>query len=72
MDEARHLSSDPARREVDAAPRDGAPLVLSEIEAALRRIRLGVEVVEDLAVLLTVALAAVGGEANHEGEERGQ
>lgn len=72
MDEARRLSSDPARREVDAAPRDGAPLVLSEIEAALRLIRLGVEVVEDSAVLLTVALAAVGGEANHEGEERGQ
>jgi hypothetical protein len=66
MDEARHLSSDPARREVDAASRDGAPLVLNEIEAALRRNRLGVEVVEDSAVLVTVALAAVGGETHYE------
>jgi len=66
MDEARHPSSDPARREVDTAPRDGGPLALGEIEAALRRIRLCVEVAEDLAELLTVALAAVGGEANHE------
>jgi len=71
MDEARHPSSDPARREVDAALRDGAPLALGEIEAALRRIRLCVEVAQDLAELLTVALAAVGGAANHEGEERG-
>jgi hypothetical protein len=70
--EARHLSSDPARRQVDAAPRDGASLVLSESETALRRNRLGDEVVKDSAVLLTVALAAVGGEANHEGEEHGQ
>ena len=46
--------------------------MLSEIEIALRRIHLGVEVVEDSAELRTVALAAVGGAANHEGEERGQ
>ncbi len=72
MDRARHLSSDPARREVDAAPRDGAPSMLSEIEVALRRIHLGVEVVEDSAALRTVTLAAVGGVASHEGEERGQ
>jgi hypothetical protein len=71
MDEAGHLSADPVRRDGDAAPRTGAALVVSEIEAALRRILLGVEVVEESAELLTVALDAVGGEANHEGEERG-
>lgn len=39
--QARHMPSDPVRREVDATLRDAARLVLTEIEAALRRIERG-------------------------------
>lgn len=41
LDEARQPPSDPVRREVDATLRDAARLVLTDIEAALRRIELG-------------------------------
>ena len=72
MDEARHLSSDPARREADATPRDGANVGAQRDPGRLAANPTGCRSGRRLGGTRNGGSSAFGGGANHAGEEGGQ
>jgi hypothetical protein len=72
LDEARHLSSDLARREVDWAPRDGANVGAQRDPGSLAANPTGCRGGRRLGGTPSGGSSAFGGGANHAGKEGGQ